>query len=503
MKATSCRYFQKMLAEGDWGELSLDSRAAVQVHLAQCERCREVENISGSLSVVTRDLRPKPLSPLMQRRLIQAALDGRMPEAKVVRRLPMRWVLIGAGAAATAAVILTLTLRGTFQGSAESRSETPIAASVVQALPPAGSDRFSSDNFSHPFEADGSLLVLPESTLWGTRETLLSVEEQTPSSARIRLKRGKIVADVDSAKLRGRFVVLTPSARVEVRGTVFSVTVGESGAETVRVVRGTVAVTDFSSGLLHLVTANQQFTVGADTVTFAAEELISNDLQLAGRERALGGEALEGVEIDEVEGPAVALPGASRIPDGVAPSRGGVSGAKQADGEGEEVDSRDLLRMAKELRRDREFKEAKQTYLRLIRRYPSTQTAANAIVALAQMELGAMNDPQSALTHFEEYLKAHPKGLLAEEAWIGRLRALMANNDHGKAVRVSSAYLKAQPDGKMAPEMLRRRGDAHAERGNCKAALKDYRTVIQRWPGSKSFKHAQAGVRACEGDLSE
>jgi TolA-binding protein len=156
-----------------------------------------------------------------------------------------------------------------------------------------------------------------------------------------------------------------------------------------------------------------------------------------------------------------------------------------------------LLKRARTHRQDRDFGLASQAYEQLIRAFPRSAAARNTLVALAQMELGSMQRPAAALTHFESYLSQAPSGTLAEEARVGRARALHRLGRAKALLRAADDYLSHHPAGRAAAEMLRRRGDAARQQGRCTAAASDYREVRRRWPGSPETGHAAKGLDAC------
>jgi tetratricopeptide (TPR) repeat protein len=156
-----------------------------------------------------------------------------------------------------------------------------------------------------------------------------------------------------------------------------------------------------------------------------------------------------------------------------------------------------LSRLARGYRRVKQFRMAAEKYRALIFEYPQSNAGKNALVALAQMELGALGEPASALDHFGLYLEMAPGGMLAQEARIGRVRALARLGRNQEVIAAAGQYLGAGQSGVAAAELHRRRGDAKAATGNCQGAVKDYRTVIDKWPTSAEAKRAEQGLGKC------
>jgi hypothetical protein len=473
MKDTTCRFVQEKLSSNEAEALEYVDRILVESHMETCDDCRDFARVSASLNRVAPGLAPAPLPPLVARRTILSALDGTMPERRAPRRLSYRFAVVGISAAVVALALVAAIFGAISQEEEEAPAKTARTGAPAKRAVDAPKGALTG-SFIVPLEG-AKPLELQENRVWGTADAQLSIEEKTESRARIRLKRGKIVAEVNSRDLNTQFVVLTPSAHIEVRGTIFTVVVDDD-VERVRVIEGQVAVTDFASdGKHHLLSVNQELIIGQDEVFDARPEDLLVDLQLTGMQTNTDG-------VDQAE------PGAQ--PTRVAREKPKVTPIGNA--------SRALLRQAKNLRGKKRFIQAKQTYLRLMAEYPSSSAAANATVALAQMELGVLNDKTAALGHFEDYLKRFPSGVLADEAWIGRVRTLAQLSRHRSVIAASSAYLKERPQGAVAPEMTRRRGDAHVEQGKCQAALLDYERVMTNWPESKEAKRARTGTRVCK-----
>lgn len=119
-----------------------------------------------------------------------------------------------------------------------------------------------------------------------------------------------------------------------------------------------------------------------------------------------------------------------------------------------------LTMLAQALRLGHRYGPACDVYQELIDDYPGTVAAANSQVARGQLELGALGQPQDALTRFNLYLAGSPDGMLAAEARLGQIRSLAALDRHQAVIDAADDYLAAHPDGSALSEVLRSRSEA-------------------------------------------
>ena len=481
MTRMTCRRVHTIFAENRRNDIKGIERSLFLRHLNDCAECRDFVNTADALDDLALDLFPAPLPPLMERRLVLSAMENRLPSRSP--RIKPRMVFVAsllAAAAAAATLVVYFGNSGDPQDkdaleSAEhvaANASGPTAASVDHDAHPVDAD-VEVVRQSHHFVKDGELLELVGSRIWGTAETSVFIETMPNVCRRIRLVTGKIVASVDPVKHGCRFLVETPNAHVEVKGTFFSVEVLPGGAERVRVAEGTVAVRDFSNnGREQFVGIGQQFLIGDTQIIDALPSDIDADT------------ALTGVQIKK------------------RPVSDAFQGKPRAEAKGAESSRRDsereLLTEAKALRKARDFDAAQRAYLKLISGYPDSGAAANALIALGQMELGVLNDSDAAVHHFSTYLDKYPGGVLVDEAWLGRVRALTKQKKFNAAVAAATSYLAQNPQGSIVSEIIRRRGDAHAKRHDCQSAKHDYQTVMSRWPNTREARIAEAGLSRCD-----
>lgn len=158
----------------------------------------------------------------------------------------------------------------------------------------------------------------------------------------------------------------------------------------------------------------------------------------------------------------------------------------------------ELSRSAREHRRAREFTLACDDYQQLRDRYPDSPEAAAGPIALGQMKLSAMGQPDEAVDHFREYLAASPDGDLAEDARVGEIRALAALGRHQEADEACVLYLRWHPHGSASAEVMHYRADALLALGRDELALDVYRELLDGWPDTSHGAWARARIQELE-----
>jgi hypothetical protein len=101
-----------------------------------------------------------------------------------------------------------------------------------------------------------------------------------------------------------------------------------------------------------------------------------------------------------------------------------------------------LFAAANRARRERRFADAAQLYQTLRRSYPASEEATQSLLSLADMLL-AQGQTDAALARFDAYL-ASPAPVLAEEALVGRARALARIEGRGADERAAWLELLAR-----------------------------------------------------------
>lgn len=116
----------------------------------------------------------------------------------------------------------------------------------------------------------------------------------------------------------------------------------------------------------------------------------------------------------------------------------------------------DLLELANQRRRARDWRGADQLYRAVSRRFPDSDAAVVAGVASASLHLEQLGDAAGALRDYRHALASQPTGPLAEEARWGIAEAERAIGDttaEGEALR---DFLHNHPSSALAPAARRR-----------------------------------------------
>jgi len=481
MNGFSCDEARRLLDEQTLGALGEEEQAALEVHLAVCDDCRERQRLWDGLQHAVRTAPLPELDPLVERRML-SGVEPASREAQRRRTPAWAWgagLALAAGIAGLALLLgpKLLLLQDDGDGApvaplAEATDETP----VPEVAPPPADWT--------PAEAqvvDGRR-VLPgaaEGTaLWLDRDALVRVDRNDEQVAHFDLRDGLVVAEVGDNREGFRFVVETPQVQVVAHGTVFSVEVTEQGDEIYRVTEGVVEVIPLAQD--H--TASLALDEGMELHSGADAAVLADAIGLA-RDRAL-------MPQDEVADAAAAAPDEleGELLARVDPTAPAAPPSIEA-----------LTRQAQQHQVARQYDEACAAYQQLIEQHPGSAAALNGHVAMGQMQLDAMGQPADSLGHFEAYLSEAPAGTLAAEARVGRVRALSSLGRHDELIRAADEFLAAHPDGSASPEVVRLRADARRARGDCGRARGDYEELIERWPDSPQADHAKAGIAACDG----
>ncbi|MBN2343436.1 MAG: tetratricopeptide repeat protein [Deltaproteobacteria bacterium] len=499
MSSVKCNWVSLQLAKPKSEYLLEHEKSAIDAHLAQCPHCRESAELAKRLDDLSY-LQLPPQSPFVEKKIIDAALEGRMPNQPKIQFFPYhRTVQLAFGMAALGAVAIAAFL---FLSDT-----TPTASSVTPRVATSQSTEGNSPaqqskNYNlFTFKDAKPLELVRKDKVWGTQSTIVNLEMLSSDLTKVDLVQGKIIAHVTKRKTGEKFVVTSPRGMVEVVGTIFSVELDDTGAEHVRVLEGTVRVTDKKSGVIHYVKENMQLTIGASGPVAVPTDAMAADRELMTAEDA------PLVAKDEKTDTHVAHASSKNA---VALAEKAINEQRLSDaGKHIEIAKRSnqvqsvpslLARLARAHRQQKNYAAAEQTYQQLIRDYRRSDAAKNALVALAQLELNVLNNNQSALELFNAYLAATPKGYLAEEAWIGRARVLRAMGRQNELLSTTDSYLSDSARNTFRAEMLLYRANIRLESGNCPLAEKDYQTIIAQWPDSRKARQAQQGLSKCGGN---
>jgi outer membrane protein assembly factor BamD (BamD/ComL family) len=539
MSPLTCHEVERLLDDFGRGELPRDEMQAVELHLAECERCREAAELWSGFTFALGNADLDPLPPLVERRIAVAAADAQVKPAgqSGTRTARARWIAGIAAAAAVAAGIALWIAASTTHDEAESaapemaeREGAPAAtdderedvSAVAEAQP------------SAPGQGRQLIEVDDVTKLWIEEGSAVRVERLEERLARFRLDAGRVVAEVGPHPDGYRFTVVTPSGEVEAKGTIFAVEVRPGADERARVMRGVVevrtrAVEGGEESIAFLVRAGESGRVGDSEAAPLASDEMERDVCLL-RGCAVSGEpvevasndprvlAAEGCESatgargapsdqDQTTG-STAKQAAKGKPGKAVPAvasaankgSGGSVGARPSQASPDDWEVETLVSLALSQRKAGMYPMAAETYRKLIREHGNTGAARNALVSLGQLELVELGRPKQALTLFERYLGQAPNGLLAEEARLGRVRAYARMGRNQDVVGAASDYLRLHLGGYAGAEVTRLRGDAKRALGDCLAAIADYRQVQTLWPTSPQNRKADIGLAACRAE---
>jgi ferric-dicitrate binding protein FerR (iron transport regulator) len=317
------------------------------------------------------------------------AVIERAMQRRVERR---RWALVGGSiAAAAAGLLLTAGIRWASRPASAAPGLVAIEVSPAgrgaalhagsrQEPLPGGAQLGAGQSIETPADGGASLKLSTGTSLDLSGSTSFRVDSQGPVE-RFALRRGELAAHVAKLGTGQRFIVDTPDAEVEVRGTRFRLRVLEQpqscGAGTrtrLEVLEGVVEVR--SAGVSSMIRAAQQWP--ADCTDEAAVPTISPKAEPQ-----------------------------SRAPGG-APGRAAAERASML------KEQNDLFAEAVAKRREGDTSGALRVYQEVITRFPRSALAENATASRMRL-LAASHDPR-ARDEARAYLARYPHGFAATEA---------------------------------------------------------------------------------------
>jgi len=462
--SNDCQRFEAIaLARAEGIEPSSEEQRFEEAHLDECEACRRLAG-AGALMRDSLDGPEEPADELARRRELDALLElaERMPVAELTGQgapVPARRLaLIGLAVAAGLALAFWLGAAGVGGAPESGLSAAPEigfdqGARVITAL---GDVRVDGGSLvdgqrvtpGQVLESGAGRLALrldERVTLMLGEQARIRAEALGGRETRVALERGQLMAAVAPLAAGQRFVVATRFGRVQVVGTVFSVSVGPDSAE-VRVTEGEVQL--FEPGQpSRALKPGDAAVLGRAGVAVAAVP----DGEAAARQGQ--GSGMPGVAA--ASAPPAAVPRPRAVAAAAVP--GDVPESPAAVVEQPVPAARELLDLARKLRLQREWFGAAAAYAELIERHPQSQEGGAALVALGQIQLEHLESPVQALESFEAYL-ARGEDALAPEAAFGRagaLRVLLRRDDERAALE---AFLEQYPKAAQASQVRRRLG---------------------------------------------
>ena len=403
----------------DSGSLDASQEQALASHLESCEACADFDRIARHIGEL-----PPQSTEMVRIRSVAAA--------KTIyfrRRKKRRAAVVGIAAAAAAALVLTLFPTG-FNANA------PDVMNNNAQLP-----------------ASGERLTLLDGrvTLSSSAQTSLETVLAADDDMHVRIEDGFMCAQIDpTAKRRVHFRVVTPLGKVDVKGTIFGVTVADGTAE-VAVVRGEVTAEPTDSARAFSVRAGSVFDFGTRQTT-------SIDDDTDTRIRAMLGLHPKKSEPSGDTEPASSADDVSAAESSIdATNRGGSQSPKSQAFRTPRPSLETLLDEADRCRIDHDWRCAAKRYDAIVKRFPHRAEAATALVNLGQIQLKHLKKPREARRNFERYQKQSPSGPLAEQALMGIARADRAIGDHRGEARALDLFLARHPSSPLAEAARRRR----------------------------------------------
>ena len=471
------------------GRMTDSERAEMNGHFDECPDCAErYKSVEGIGAI----LRAMEMDPFTRRRIAVAAADFRRPVRKAA---PMRrvWIASAVGTAA-AAVALFLLL---------TKFPTPEKNPSINVTI-AHSDALGLESIDTRFSSDGrrEIVLFPGTSLFLSPDAEVETVSISASLAHFRLREGRAVAEIGAHNSDFRFIVSLPHSDLEARGTVFSATCTDD-EESVRVTEGVVELRGAPPADAMVLEPGDAANLRGDRwvqATATEEALLADRCLMTGCRVGSSHSRRRSASASRSASPHssdTAVRAETAIREGRL-----VEASKLVDEASQERSARVptvqlLARLARAYRSAKMYAEAKNVYLRMIRAYPNTETAADGLVALGQMEYRTLGLPGDALAHFERYLRNNPNGLLAETARAERIRVLQSRGNHRAVISAADEYISVHRSAFGLSEVLRRRGDALTRLGRCQEARADYTQVISRWPGTREASKAEKGLSAC------
>lgn len=355
------------------------------------------------------------------------------------------------------------------------------------------------------------LALDPDTDVCLDANTEVVLDDQQGDARTLHLARGRAVAVLDKRPARRSFSVISGSVTATALGTAFAVEHDARGAIQITVMEGRVQVartgdtasvirageqlqnahesgagprhTTRSENLRHWALVAPRKLWQAPSVGIVHLETTPQNAWLSLDGTALGSAPLSVVAASgehqllvELDGHApqherfrltpgqerrftLALPAPSELPDptAAAPAAAPAPGpaAAPAPAVVDVPTPAELLKRARTLVGQGDWRGAAAAYQRLRTVYPKSPESHTVSVALGQLQLDRLGQPRQALRSFEAYLKAGGGGL-AQEARYGSLRALRALGDRPAEAQAIRAYLRQYPKSVDA-ERLRRR----------------------------------------------
>ncbi len=443
------------------GAIPPEREKACLEHLAACEACRTTQGLLERLA--STDLAgglDGPLDALNARRAVDAVLERYeaalgAPSRAFLRPRKRIWLPAAAAAVLLAIGATAFVVSGGFGSGAPSiRRSTKVKAPAATAL--LSGSRFvllvgavtmgdSNAGADSPLELGAPLRTqsgraiaeLPYGVAFAAESgTELYVSAPEQGAIAVRLTGGEALFAADPGVERSGFSVVTDAGRIEVKGTAFSVSVGQGGVR-VSMLDGEVRIVE-ADGTARSLGAGFTATLGNPAIVQNSAEIAA---LLATRARDLKGLRLA-LHIPE-ERLAMPVAGDSAAAAGPAEKSRVPLGSPRA----AQPSIAELMAAAREQKSKADWAAAARTYEELIAVYANSDEAFVARLSLGGLHLRNLGNPARALECYDGYLAARAGGSLAYEALWGEAEALRALGRKDDERRALEALVAEYPSG--------------------------------------------------------
>ncbi|MBN2341783.1 MAG: FecR domain-containing protein [Deltaproteobacteria bacterium] len=293
----------------------------------------------------------------------------------------------------------------------------------------------------------------------------VAIVHSTPSLLRIRLESGFLLASVNPDIPHPHFIVETKLGNVEVKGTIFSVSV--AAQVRVEVLRGTVAVTyDDQENYVTMGSGFEFYTRTMYAVSPAQKQVLAQRLQLL--TQTVSSHKIQMLTPYTIRDSLPALAERGRqgsisvgtdsvtkndADDGQHKnSISTVSAATDKRAVDNSLDS--LLQEAREKKAARNWAGALAAYETIVRLYPGSAEGSSSLVAAGNLRL-KFGDAKGALAHFNTYLR-NQTAPLKEEAMFGKIKSLRKLNNEAAELSAMRDFVSLFPGSLHAQSMQQR-----------------------------------------------
>lgn len=420
----------------DRSELSVQETLFIEEHVRQCPQCAAFSQALDLLGTA-------PGTDTIRQDAIVARTLATLKRRRRTRRL---LALSGAAVAMAATVLLLV-----FHPWRDPPMTAPLPLRVASGTVEVSGIRLGpgeeiEEGARVRSASPGALLESgPHLTMGVDGETRFRVE-RWGEEVRIHLEKGTVTCRLDGWRGSG-MVVSFPGGRAIPTGTFFAVHAADEWTR-IDVMAGTVRIHQVpESGERLLLEAGSSVTLPEGT-TRPLDSQRRKDVVALLRPRG----DITSRPVDILPGPSTTGPSSTPMDetphqdDPPAPAQGAVS--KTADTDRKTSSSptlTDLLEKARGCRKSKDWKCAAKAYQLIRTEYAERPEAVTVLVPLAQIELAHLEQADGALAHFDLYLQKRPEGNLAQEALLGKARALQALGRTTEEVAALELFLDLYP----------------------------------------------------------